>query len=199
MNVFEIDATGTMKPVEKVADVNNELFEMLFGQPARDMRKEIERVPYLNLTNGLEFIDEVDDPKLVRIQSTQLEQKLLWDVIIGTDYQFLIDAALYGVDFYDCGSRSGSVSRAQWIGVPWLRYAYARRHPKTVHIPPNHYKDFFERVYNSRSQKSRCALNKLDYISKMTGKDKLDIRCFSRVSSLDGQYSELSTILREKY
>jgi len=210
MQIYELHPNGELRLVSR-DQILPELAALLSKEAAPtttkiedkdlfplDERAEIERVPYLNLTNGLEFIDEVDDPRLVRMQSTHLEQKLLWRFIVETDYQFLIDAALRGVNFYDCGSRNGAVSRAQWLGIPWLRYAYARRNNEAVHADSK-FKSFFEQVYSSRDAIARQAIQKLDYVSKMTAKDFLDIRNFSKASTLDGQYHELAFALQEKY
>ena len=50
-------------------------------------------VKYLNLTNGLEYLDEVKDFKLIRIQSSLCESKC-WDRLIkDLDYNFLFDLA----------------------------------------------------------------------------------------------------------
>ena len=50
---------------------------------------------YLNLTNGIEFLDRPDfnikEYKFVRIQSTACE-KHLWDkILMDLDYNFLLD------------------------------------------------------------------------------------------------------------
>lgn len=50
-------------------------------------------IKYLNLTNGLEYLDEIQNYKLVRIQSSLCERKC-WDKLIqDLDYNFLFDLA----------------------------------------------------------------------------------------------------------
>ena len=60
---------------------------------------------YLNLTNGLEYINEIPNYKLVRIQSTYCEQKLFDRMIQDLDYNFLFDIAQGNtVRIYDTSS-----------------------------------------------------------------------------------------------
>jgi hypothetical protein len=72
-------------------------------------------IPYINLTSGLEYLP--GDYRLVRIQSSHLESNALWKVIMELDYGILFDAALHGVTLYDCWSRRGPTTRAQWLGI----------------------------------------------------------------------------------
>lgn len=154
-------------------------------------------IPYLNLTSGLEMINRFPDARLVRIQSSQLETYALWKVIAGLDYGFLFDAALSGVALIDCGSRRSAVSRAQWQGVPWIRYAYQRATAAEISHTP--YANDFSRVYERSHACRDDALNKLRYVCKMTGKSDLAIRCLSEVSTMDGDYAALRALLIANY
>src|SRR5215217_5970195 len=92
-------------------------------------------VNYLNLTSGLEWVPKMNEPyKLVRIQSTHFEGNNKWSAIMDLDYSFLIDAAIEGVVLHDCGSRNGDVSRAQWMGVPWILWAFAKANGGNIPI-----------------------------------------------------------------
>lgn len=150
-------------------------------------------VTYLNLTSGLEAAPWFPGAKLVRIQSSHLESFALWSVIAHVDYGFLIDAATTGVVLVDGGSRRGPESRAQWQGVPWLRYAYERSNG--LEPSPCRFASDFERVYSRSHALRDDGNNKLRYVRKLTGASTLRIDCASFVSTLDGKYEALSACL----
>ena len=81
---------------------------------------------YLNLTNGIEFLDKfnarVEDIKFVRIQSCACERHL-WDKLINDlDYNFLLDLALgYEVVVWDTSARKRE-SRAMYQGLKLIEY-----------------------------------------------------------------------------
>jgi len=81
---------------------------------------------YINLTNGLEFIDDLAPPlRFTRIQSTACEQKRWAQIINDLDNDLLVNLALGNeCIIYDCGQKG--TPRAIWQGVPWIRYALTR-------------------------------------------------------------------------
>lgn len=156
-------------------------------------------VNYLNLTSGLEWARSITDYKLVRIQSSHFEANAKWSAIMDLDYSFLIDAAMGFVDLHDCGSRSGELSRAQWLGVPWFEWAYARANqgelPKVFirgHNSAKEFENFYTFGESDRIRKK--AKQKLRYVAKLTGSKKLYINCSAFVSTLDGQTEELAKL-----
>ena len=151
-------------------------------------------VRYVNLTSGLEFAEPGD--RLVRIQSTHLEQVRLWDVIRGVDYGFLMDAAIHGVLLIDGWSRCGPLTRAQWYGVPWVQFAY--RQANGLPVGP-----IIVRGHNVATQwlarwkeAPSDVESKLRYVRRMTGAAELTIVCEAKRSTLDGDYPALSGCLR---
>lgn len=150
------------------------------------------KTPYINLTSGLEYLHEVPTAKLVRIQSSHLESNALWAVIMELDYNFLFDAAIKGVILYDCWSRRGATTRAQWLGVPWIKYAYSRANGLPIEGVPPSYRGNFEKKYLHGDRVA--PIKKLRYVYKMTG-GELKIDCISKKSLLDGNYPALRDIL----
>lgn len=154
-------------------------------------------IKYINLSSGLEMAD--GDAKLVRIQSTHLEQNSLWHVLVELDYQFLFDAAYHGVSLHDCGSRGGEESRAQWKGLVWIRWVYRKANDTLDdHVPM--VKNFnvekhFSEYYNKSHPLRDMALKKLRYVFKMSRKKDLTFTTTSYKSSLDGDYEALRTLL----
>lgn len=79
---------------------------------------------YANLSNGLEYAITQGLPyKIIRIQSTYLEQHLWQKMLDDLDYQFLMDLALgYPVTILDCKSHSEKETRAVWQGLPFIKW-----------------------------------------------------------------------------
>lgn len=156
-------------------------------------------INYLNLTSGLEWAKSIKDYKLVRIQSSHFESSKLWSVIADLDYQFLIDAAFNGVILHDCGSRSGDVSRAQWQGIPWISWVYAKANRGQLPVVitrgtnvENHFDNFYKFGESDRLRKKAKA--KLRYVAKLTGSQNLNIEENAILSTLDGQTEELAKL-----
>lgn len=156
-------------------------------------------INYINLTSGLEWASKLDTYKLVRIQSSNFESNKRWSSILDLDYQFLIDAAIQGVILHDCGSRTNEISRAQWQGTEWIKWAFAKANSGKEFIPitrrVNVQKEF-ENFYSfGESDKYRKkAKQKLRYVGKLTAAKGLVITNKSFVSTLDGQTEELAKL-----
>lgn len=156
-------------------------------------------IDYLNLSSGLEWARSVSDYRLVRLQSSQCESVKFWSIVLELDYQFLIDAATKGVLFHDCGSRSGDVSRAQWQGLEWIKWAYAKANGLVlpeVKVRQTNPNSFFEEFYQfGETDKFRKrAKQKLRYVYRLTKADELNIRTKSMPSKYDGDMETLATI-----
>lgn len=156
---------------------------------------------YLNLTSGLEWVPLMNgEPySLVRIQSTHFEGNSKWSALMDLDYSFLIDAAMTGVVLHDCGSRNGEMSRAQWMGVPWIMWAYTKANGgplSTVNVRQNNVRAEFENFYQfgESSRIRKKAKQKLRYVGKLTGAKSLIIENKSFLSTMDGQTEELARI-----
>lgn len=157
-------------------------------------------VNYLNLTSGLEWVPKMTEPyKIVRIQSTHFEGNNKWSAIMDLDYSFLIDAAMYGVVLHDCGSRNGDVSRAQWMGIPWIQWAFARANkgiiPNVV-LRGNNCQSAFENFYTfgEADRIRKKAKQKLRYVGKLTAAKNIYILNKSFLSTMDGQTEELAKL-----
>ena len=86
-----------------------------------------DQVNFINLTNGLEFFDKVDNPQFLRIRSTTLERKDFLFLLMDLDHNFLMNLAL-GKEcvVYDCGTNK-ALSKTIYLGIPFIRYALQRR------------------------------------------------------------------------
>lgn len=155
------------------------------------------RVNYLNLTSGLEWAGKVSGWRLVRIQSSHFESNRMWNAAFCLDYQFLIDAATHGVNLYDCGSRRGEETRAQWKGVPWFKWAYAKscngeKEEALVlgYKSEKEFEDYYS--FGDSLEFRKKAKDKFRYVCKLTGSKKIDINCFGMRSTMDGKTEDLA-------
>lgn len=96
-------------------------------------RNVMSELLYINLTNGLEYLEDVPElqnttTRFTRIQSTALEQGHMTEVIDDLDNDLLMNLAMGNrCLILDKASRSGKVSRALWFGVPWIKYVLERK------------------------------------------------------------------------
>jgi hypothetical protein len=86
---------------------------------------------YVNLSNGIEALAGLDpvSVRFMRLQSTDCEHKHWAQILDGLPDDFLIDLALgrmVVVHDRSCSMRCGGLSRAQWQGLAWVRYALSR-------------------------------------------------------------------------
>lgn len=76
---------------------------------------------FVNLTNGLDWVDDLPEFSFVRVESTAIEKNDWTRLFRDLDANFLMSLAL-GRDchFYDCGTRR-LTSKTVSIGVPKIR------------------------------------------------------------------------------
>lgn len=158
-------------------------------------------IKYLNLTSGLEWLIHMkhEPYKLVRIQSSHFEANARWSAIMDLDYNFLIDAAIDHVCLHDCGSRNGERSRAQWQGIPWIEWAFAKANggslPEAITRGTDVSKEFENFYTFGESDRIRKkAKQKLRYVGKLTAAKQLSIGVKSIESTMDGQTEELAKL-----
>lgn len=158
-------------------------------------------INYLNLTNGLEYMNKIDNYKLVRIQSSICESKK-WDKLIKElDYNFLFDLAQGNmIQIYDTSSKKKE-SRALYQGVEFIRYVLLRRwfNAESEEIPTvvngHNVTDYFETEYKKLSDESK---KKLDYVKKFLNSKGIYIKRICKKSLHDGQYEYFREILKSR-
>lgn len=159
------------------------------------------KIKYLNLTNGLEYLDEIEDYKVIRIQSTLCEAKC-WDKLINDlDYNFLLDLAQGNtIEIYDTSSKK-NMSRALYQGVEFIRYILLRRwfnsKPDEISAVVNGYDatKYFETEYKKLSKDTK---KKLDYVKKFVIGNGIYIKRICKKSLHDGKYNYFKEILRKR-
>ncbi len=158
-------------------------------------------IKYLNLTNGLEYLDEIQNYKLVRIQSSLCERKC-WDKLIqDLDYNFLFDLAQGNtIQIYDASSKKKE-TRALYQGIEFIRYVLLRRwfDSKPSEIPAvvkgNNVTEYFEIEYKKLSSSTK---KKLDYVKKFVNSNGIYINKICKKSLHDGEYEYYRRKLNKK-
>lgn len=153
---------------------------------------------YLNLTNGLEFLDDPDfkeEYKFVRIQSCSCERHL-WDkILLDLDYNFLLDVALgYKVVVLDASPHK-VLSRALYQGVEFIIYALNKIwFNKEVDPIVNgmNCKEYFREIVKNLSKPT---LKKIKYLRKFLNTNEVDIICIGTNTTHDGDYEYFKQLL----
>ncbi|KAA8491517.1 hypothetical protein FVE85_2532 [Porphyridium purpureum] len=132
----EVGDTGAETEAE--ASIGNDPEPSMLVACYTAMRQPVQVVHAVNLTNGLELMDNVVEiirrtgrnpgqhMTFCRIQSSLLEMQCLDQVLCELDSNVLLHLAMNHVVFvYDVGSRSKhtKVPRAIWYGVEFIKYA----------------------------------------------------------------------------
>lgn len=140
------------------------------------------RTIYLNLTNGIEYIDNlsIDDIKFVRIQSSLCEAKAWNKIIYDLDYNFLMDIALgKNVCIIDYSGKK-TMTRALYQGIEFIKtvlyYRWLNKEYRSSVHGVNCY-DYFSSISLDKYSKK-----KIDYFKKFISKDMTELhiatRCF---------------------
>ena len=75
---------------------------------------------FINLTNGLEWIDEIPHYSFVRVESTAIEKNDWNRVLRDLDANFLMSLSLgHECHFYDCGANR-QTSKTVSIAIPFI-------------------------------------------------------------------------------
>lgn len=159
---------------------------------------------YLNLTNGLEwleedsFLEKYDEFEIVRIQSSHCEAKAWNKLLLDLDYGFLLDLATSGiVEIYDTSSKK-DMSRALFQGIEVIKYVLTRRwlgiKPEKVYVRGNDSTKYFEWIYDRLSEEVK---KKLDYVKKFLNPEleeiRIDVVC--KTSLHDGDFEYFKKLL----
>lgn len=168
-------------------------------------------IHYLNLTNGLEFLPELQarnlDVRTVRIPSTVLERNNWYNLFIQIDNDMLFNLAIGNyVYFYDCGCRREQ-SKTIFFGVPLLKYVIEkiwfnlnddnekiqyepvrisryRRGPTPAQLI-NIYREVFEYSNGCDINRLRDVIKKYEYFRKFIGRSREGINLFGVSRSTD--------------
>lgn len=154
---------------------------------------------YLNLTNGIEFLDfpdfNIKDYRFVRIQSCACERHLWNKILSDLDYNFLIDLAIGNKVIVCDTSTSKLLSRALYQGVEFIQFALNKiwlNKDTTPYVRNMNCKDYFEKEF---LKLEKSTLKKIKYLRKFLNTDNVEIICVGRQTEHDGDYEYYRKIL----
>lgn len=144
---------------------------------------------FFNLTNGIEWMDEIDGEKhFIRIQSTACEQKRWRFIIEDLDYTFLMRAAAgYSCIVYDASAKKNT-SRAIYQGLEWIKYALSMAWTYTPTLPivrGHNCSDYFAEAWREMTPD---ATRKLRYVKRFYAGKGIHIEGVCRLTDNDGNY-----------
>lgn len=156
-------------------------------------------IHYINLTNGIEDVPELEKYRFIRIQSTHLEQNHFEEVLMDLDNDLLMNLALGNkCIIHDKASRRGKLSRAVWYGIPWIRYVLERvwfgKTPENVFIKSCNNVKYFDKLYRSLSMPTK---RKLKYYKKFLFCDHVELDYICDRTVHDGDHAYYRQILEE--
>lgn len=153
---------------------------------------------FINLSNGLFAIKEhnLTDYRVLRIQSSQCEQKLFGTIINGLSDEFLFRVAFgHEVIVYDYGANK-NVPRAIWQGLEFIKYVLHKRWKNEIYTPiyrdANVMKVYFESEYKKLD---RATKHKIDYYKKFFN-GTINIKAITKSTDLDGNNEALLECLK---
>lgn len=169
---------------------------------------------YLNLTNGIEYLNDVEEPySFIRIQSTTLERKLYEKLVLELDYAFLLNLALgkkvIVIDYGTNRKNSKTISR----GIPIIKYILNRFwydiDEDVYFLSQNTDKkvkqtEYVKHIYNqlftyNRTKEKEKVISKLRYFKRYLNSDRVYLEGKSFSTNNDGDYPYYSILLKEKH
>lgn len=156
---------------------------------------------YINLSNGIQAISEyqLSEYTFMRIQSTACEQNLMSQILQSVPDDLLMNLALNDTmcHIYDYGSRNGSIPRAFWLGLEWVKYVLYRIWFKEEYMPTKgkSQQKYFREEYRKLHQRDR---NRVKYFVKWIPQENtkgLLIKIHCGKAPFDGKYTYLKNTL----
>lgn len=159
---------------------------------------------YMNLTNGIEYLQGLADialvifPKIsfIRIQSTYAEQKLWSEIIEDLDYDFLLNLAVGNKCIvYDYSAHKEN-SRALYQAIPWIKYCLDRIWFKVEHkafVKGIDTTKYFNEEFRKLSSKAE---KKLKYFRKFLLTDEIFLQTVCKKTTIDSKYDIYKQILK---
>ena len=155
---------------------------------------------YINLTNGLEAIDDYDlkDYVFMRLQSTHCEQKRWEDVLASVPDDLLFHAARgERCVVYDYGANKAR-PMAVWQGLEWVKFALWKNWFDALYQPVGKAETmggYFRRQYSLLSKR---ALSRLAYYRPLVDGRMVYLRGETESTRHDGDKEFYASIAKRK-
>lgn len=160
---------------------------------------------YLNLTNGLEMINQYPNPHFIRIQSSHIEAKAYDTLFMQLDSDFLMNLALGNRCVVIDASQKDRLPKSIRVGIPIIEYVLNKNWfnteiscvslkgtGKTIVI----HEGYLNVVYNSLKSATKA---KLRYFKKFLFTDEVIIEYKSHVTKNDGNYVFFKELMKNAF
>lgn len=153
---------------------------------------------YLNLTNGLELFPFINNFKVIRIQSTAIEQNRYEYIIKDLDNGFLFDLALGKNCFIADFSQKRTNTKALTYGLEFIKTALYRFWFNKQYLPFVKKLNLMEYYNNIIKSFDQQTIKKIKYFKKFLSTDEIKIYTISGITINDGNYKYFNNLLKEK-
>lgn len=173
---------------------------------------------YVNLTNGIEAIEEIKKLKepisFIRICSTTVERKDYIKLFSDLDHDLLLHCALgYNCHIYDFGTNR-VMSKTCYFAIPFINYVLNRywydldetyvRIGRNGSITTEIYNTYFEKCYTflfhfDSNKEKEFMKTKLKYYKKFLNSDRVILTPHSKSTIHDGKYEFYKETLIKNY
>lgn len=146
-------------------------------------------VNYINLTNGIEALGRVDNPRFLRIQSSHCESKQ-WEAILNSASDDLLLNLAIGNDcfIYDYSNKN-KMPKSLKQGLYWIQYCLYRAWlPFNMYTPKIKGHDLTKYYSKQYKKLSRKTLKRIKYFRKFLNTDILWINYGYGKTVHDGDY-----------
>lgn len=168
---------------------------------------------FINLTNGLEAIDDIlitnESWSFCRIRSTTIEKHNWWSLFnIDIDNNLLMRLALgYECIIHDRGTNR-PLSKTIFYAIPLITYVLEKTwfeiNPENVYALGknggkglNLIKEFsllYDEIIQGKNEKSAITRKRLNYYKQYTKNNKVNLIGYSKSTKNDGNYEYMKTI-----
>ncbi|MHA1889083.1 MAG: hypothetical protein ACTSX0_13745 [Promethearchaeota archaeon] len=152
--------------------------------------ESIPKILFINLSNGLEAVEEFNlkNFRIIRIQSTACEQKR-WNYILESlSDEFLFYAALgYECIVYDYGCNK-EVPRAVWQGLEWIKFVLHARWLNEEYVLIGRASNSTQYFKDNYLLIPRTVMKRLDYYKKFSDLKEIKISSITKRTIYDSDH-----------
>lgn len=154
-------------------------------------------VLYLNLTNGLELYPFINNFKIIRIQSTAVEQNNYEYIIKDLDNGFLLDLALGKNCFVADFSQKRTVTKATTYGLEFIKTVLYKLWFNKSYLPivkKLNLSNYYNKIIKSFD---RQTIKKILYFKKFLLTDEIKIHTITGLTTNDNNYKYFNNLLKQ--
>lgn len=150
----------------------------------------METINYINLTNGIEALPAVKNPRFLRIQSSHCEAKQWESILNSASDDFLLNLAIGNDCFIYDYSNKDKIPKSFYLGINWIQYCLFKTWLPFIEYTPkikgHNVTEYFNKQYKKLSRKT---LKRIKYFKKFLNIDDIKIYFGYKQTTHDGDYN----------